>query len=68
MAACVAGWRVRYTTSGDLIAELTAALADRTLPRRLRYYAGFDLLIIDEFALDKLERREAEAQVVCCSK
>ena len=31
VAACVAGWRVRYTTSGDLIAELTAALADRTL-------------------------------------
>ncbi len=60
VAACVAGWRVRYTTSGDLIADLTAALADRSLPRRLRYYAGFDFLIIDEFALDKLERREAE--------
>lgn len=59
-AACVEGMRVRYTTSAALIEELTAALADRTLPRRIRYYAGFDLLIVDEFGFDKLERREAE--------
>lgn len=59
-AACVEGLRVRYATSGALITELTAALADRTLPRRLRYYANFDLLIVDEFGLDRLERREAQ--------
>ena len=34
--ACVLGYRVRYTTSADLLADLTAALADQTLPRRLR--------------------------------
>ena len=59
-AACAQGLRVRYATSGALIEDLTAALADRTLPRRLRYYANFDLLIVDEFGLDRLERREAQ--------
>jgi DNA replication protein DnaC len=58
-SACAVGYRVRYTTSAGLIENLTAALADRTLPRRVRYYAGFDLLIVDEFGFDRLERREA---------
>ena len=57
-AACVVGYRVRYTTSAELLAKLTASLADRTLPKRLRYYARFDWLIIDEFAFDKIERSE----------
>jgi DNA replication protein DnaC len=57
-AACVAGYRVRYTTSADLLVDLTARLADRTLPRWIRYYARFDWLIIDEFAFDKIERSE----------
>ena len=56
--ACVQGYRVRYTTSADLLTDLTASLADRTLPKRLRYYARFDWLIIDEFAFDKIERSE----------
>jgi DNA replication protein DnaC len=57
--ACVHGWRVRYTTSARLLEELRAALADQTLPQRVRYYAGFDLVIIDEFGFDRLERSEA---------
>jgi DNA replication protein DnaC len=57
-AACVLGYRVRYTTSADLLADLTARLADHTLPKRLRYYARFDWLIIDEFAFDRIERSE----------
>jgi DNA replication protein DnaC len=57
-AACVVGYRVRYTTSADLLVDLTACLADHTLPKRLRYYARFDWLIIDEFAFDKIERSE----------
>jgi len=35
-----------------------AASGDKTLPRRVRYYGRFDLLIIDEFGFDRLERRE----------
>jgi DNA replication protein DnaC len=57
--ACALDYRVRYITSADLIRDLTASLADKTLHRRLRYYARFELLIIDEFGFDKLERTES---------
>jgi len=57
--ACQQGYRVRYVTSAGLLQDLTASLADQTLPRRVRYYAGFDLLIIDEFGFDRIERLEA---------
>lgn len=59
LSACLRGYRVRYTTSADLLADLTAALADQTLPRRLREYASYELLIIDEFGFDQIERNEA---------
>jgi len=59
--ACVLGWRVRYTTSAELLEDLRASLADQTLPSRLREYASFDLLIIDEFGFDRLERLESQA-------
>jgi DNA replication protein DnaC len=55
---CAQGYRVRYVTSAKLLEELTAASGDKTLPTRVRYYSRFDLLIIDEFGFDKLERRE----------
>lgn len=55
-AACVLGYRVLYTTSGELLEALTAALADQTIHDRVRFYARFDLLIIDEFGLDRIER------------
>jgi DNA replication protein DnaC len=58
-SACAQGYRVRYTTSAKLLEHLKASLADQTLPRKIRYYAGFDLLIIDEFGFDKIERVEA---------
>ncbi len=57
--ACVRGWRVRYTTSSKLIEELRASLADQTLPACLREYSSLDLLIIDEFGFDRLERQES---------
>jgi DNA replication protein DnaC len=55
-AGCVLGYSVRYTTSADLLIDLTASLADQTLPDRVRYYARFDLLVIDEFGFEKIER------------
>ena len=58
-AACARGYRVRYTTSAELLHDLTASLADRTLPERLRYYSNFDLLAIDEFGFDRIERSES---------
>ena len=60
-AACVQGYRVRYATSAKLLQEFTAALADGTFNRMLAEYARFDLLLIDEFGFDRLER-EAQAQ------
>jgi DNA replication protein DnaC len=55
---CAAGYRVRYTTSAELLSDLTASLADQTLPKRLRYWSRFDLVMIDEFGFDKIERSE----------
>ena len=55
---CMAGYRVRYTTSADLVKDLASSRADDTLSRRLRYYGNFDLLIIDEFGFEKLERTD----------
>jgi len=56
--ACVQGYRVLYRTSAELLSDLTASLADKTLPVRLRAYARPDLLIIDEFGFDRIERAE----------
>jgi len=56
--ACVNGYRVLYRTSAQLLADLTASLADKTLPVRLRRYASPELLIIVEFGFDKIERAE----------
>jgi DNA replication protein DnaC len=58
-AACVRGHSVRYTTSAELLTDLTASLADQTLPQQVRYYARFDLLVIDEFGFDRIERTAA---------
>ena len=56
--ACAVGYRVFYTTSAQLLIRLTAALADKTLTETLRRYAGWDLLIVDEFGFDRIEREE----------
>jgi DNA replication protein DnaC len=45
--------------SATRIEDLTASLADKTSPSRLRYYSRFQLLIIDEFGLDRIERLES---------
>lgn len=58
-ATCAQGYRVRYTTSAELLRDLTASLADHSLPERLRYYSNFDLLAIDEFGFDRIERAES---------
>jgi DNA replication protein DnaC len=55
-AACTLGFKVHYITSGKLLEDLTAALADRTIHERVRFYAKFSLLIIDEFGFDRIER------------
>lgn len=58
-SACAQGLSVRYTTSAGLLEDLTASLADQTLPKQIRYYGRFDLLIIDEFGFDHIERQQS---------
>jgi DNA replication protein DnaC len=53
---CTLGYRVRYTTSADLVKHLASSRADDTLTRRLRELGQLDLLLIDEFGFEKLER------------
>ena len=60
-SACVLGYRARYATSAELLREFTAALADGSFEKMLNEYARFDLVLIDEFGFDRLER-EAEPQ------
>lgn len=55
---CALGYRVLYTTSANLLANLTASLADKTLTAQLKHYAAWDLLLIDEFGFDRIERDE----------
>jgi len=56
---CSLGYSVGYITSAALLEDLTASLADQTLPKRVRHYARFDLLIIDEFGFDHIERQQS---------
>lgn len=56
LAACLLEHSVHYITSGELLEDLTAALADQTIHNRVRFYARFSMLIIDEFGFDRIER------------
>jgi DNA replication protein DnaC len=56
-SACV-NFRVLYTTSAHLLTKLAASLADQTLPQQIRDYASYELLVIDEFCFDLVERQE----------
>jgi DNA replication protein DnaC len=56
LAACLLEQRVYYITSGELLEDLTAAMADQTIHNRVRFYAKFQLLILDEFGFDRIER------------
>jgi len=63
MKACALGYRVCYRTSAALLSDLTASLADKTLPQRVRYYARPDFMIVDEFGFDAIERSECPEAV-----
>lgn len=55
---CELGYRVRYTTSAGLLEDLRKSLAEQSLPGRIRYWGRFDLVVIDEFGFDRIERSE----------
>jgi DNA replication protein DnaC len=55
---CALGYRVRYETSARLIETLNRARAVKALTPKVRHYCSYDLLIIDEFGFERLERKE----------
>lgn len=55
---CALGYRVRYETSASLIETLNKARAIKALTPKVKKYCSYDLLIIDEFGFEKLERKE----------
>jgi len=57
--ACLQGYRVRYIQSDALLADLGASLADGTTVKRIRYFTRPDLLIIDGFGFDRIEREQS---------
>lgn len=58
LSACALGYRVYFTTSAQMLIQLTAALADKSLNDTLKRYASWDLLLVDEFGFDRIEREE----------
>jgi len=59
LKACALGYRVLYRTSAQIISDLTASLADKTLPQELRVHSRPQLLIVDEWGFDRVERLES---------
>jgi len=57
--ACLHGYGVRFTTSEELLTDLTASLADGTTAKRVRYWSRQELLIIDGFGFDRIEREQS---------
>ena len=47
------------STSDELLADLGASLADGTTAKRIRYFTRPDLLIIDGFGFDRIEREQS---------
>jgi len=60
LRACQQQMRVRYARCVDLLDDLYAGLADATYPKRLRAWAGVDLLIVDDVGLGQIKKRDNE--------
>lgn len=56
--ACLHGYRVLYALSEELLAALGASLADGSTVQCVREYLRPELLIIDGFGFDRIEREQ----------
>lgn len=56
--ACRAGYSVCYTPAHQMLTQLRAARADKSLDRRMLKFTAPDLLIIDDLGLRPLEHDE----------
>ena len=57
--ACLSGFKVKYYGIQKLFEQITLARIEATLPRFFDRMAGVDLLIIDDFAIKKLDGQQA---------
>jgi DNA replication protein DnaC len=58
--AVIQGYTVLFTSAGQLLGDLCALDSDSTLQRRLRHYAGPQLLAIDEVGYLSYSNRHAD--------
>jgi DNA replication protein DnaC len=58
-AACRAGKHVLFCRADELFKEFLQARADHTTPKTLRRYLAPHLLIVDDFALRRLDARQS---------
>ena len=57
---CRLGYKVLFTKTMRLLADLSGGRADGTWDVRLRRYLAFDLLIMDDFCMGPLSTQQAE--------
>jgi DNA replication protein DnaC len=60
LRACEQGIRMRYARCVDLLDDLYAGLADGSFTRRLKAWAGAQLLVIDDVGLGQVKKRDDE--------
>jgi len=66
--AVLAGHTALFITAADLLLDLGKQESTRTLERRLRYYAGITLLVIDEIGFLAFDNRNADLLFQIISK
>lgn len=60
MEAIRKGFRVRFVTAGALVNELLPARAELRVPKLLRFYGIFDLVLVDELGYVPFSREAAQ--------
>lgn len=60
MEAIRAGYRVRFVTTAALVNELLLARAELRVPKLLRQYAAFDLVLLDELGYVPFSQEAAQ--------
>lgn len=58
--ACLEGYRVLFRTAAALASELELAQAEHRLPKQMRYYQKFDLVLVDELGYLPFARSVAQ--------
>jgi len=59
-AACMRGYRVRFTTAAELLMSLIEAKRNGVLERKFQWFERFDLLLVDELGYIPFEREQTD--------